>query len=126
MVQAVSAGAVAAVTEWTIDPGASYGGETFCSVNGTAPGEGGADPHDERHFPSQTSALNFLFGHKMKIGDVLTVAGDGGRALDVDMVRRGERICYDVGTHEISTPEELIRYLDGLLQPGDSVRYLRN
>ena len=83
--------------------------------------------HDARHFASQSSALNFLFGHKMKIGDTIKMGdAEEGRTVDVLFVRQGERIHYDVGTHVIPTPEELIRYLDALLQPGDTVRYLHN
>jgi hypothetical protein len=95
-------------------------------VNGTTPDEGGNDVHDARHWPSLSAALNFLVGHKMRKGDTLAYAPDDSgrhRELEVEFVMHGQQIYYDVGTHEISDPEGLIRWLEGWLQPGDVVSY---
>lgn len=96
--------------------------EQFWTVDG-----GDGDPHDTRHLPDRLAALRFLVQHKLRMGDTIRMAGpDTGNVLHISTAMHGQQLFFDVGTHEVSTPEELIRYLDGMLQPGDTVTYLHN
>jgi hypothetical protein len=115
------------MTNWTITPGALHPDVPglWFGVNGDEHGHG--DPHDERHYSTQLSALNFLFGHKVKIGDTVTIAGDGpGMVLDLELVKDGLQFVHDVGGqrfYEVGGDDGLIEYLDRTLQPGDVLKY---
>lgn len=116
------------MTTWIITPGVTHpaaeDGALFHAVeDDEEPGH--PRHHDTRHMVTMTGALGLLIGPKMRRGDTLKVAGaEAGRQLRVDLVQHGQQFSFDVGTHEIWTPEELVRWLDGMLQPGDTLEYL--
>jgi hypothetical protein len=86
--------------------------------------EGDDEPYDARHWPDLLAALHFLVGNKLRMGDTLKMAGDNGIQYAVSIIKYGETICFDVGTTELATPEQLINWLNATLRPGDTVAYL--
>lgn len=112
------------MTVWTITPGALHDEAPglWFGVNGDDHGEG--DPHDERHYSSQVSALNFLFGHKIKIGDSIKIAGpDEGQTYDLELVKDGQMFWHSIGGQSFSQVDELVGWLDFTLRPGDTLKY---
>jgi hypothetical protein len=116
------------VTNWTITPGALHDEAPglWFGVNGDDHGEG--DKHDERHYASQVSALHFLFGHKVKIGDSVKIAGTTeeqvkGQTYDLKLVKDGTRLVHSVGDQDFSQVDELVGWLDFTLRPGDTLKY---
>jgi hypothetical protein len=112
------------VINWTLTegvaPDGAAPGELFWEVTGDD-----NDPHDARHFPSESAAVNFLFGHKMKRNDTLHYAGaDTGRVLRIGWVKIGDVIEFDCGSVQIPNPAELVDWVLENLQKGDTISYL--
>lgn len=108
------------MTTWTVTPGVVPTGQTdqFVEVDSE-------DPYDTRYFANSLTALNFLIGQRMKMGDVLQMgATPSGNVMNVVAVKIGDLFEYDVGAQQISCPEDLIGYLNANLQIGDTVHYL--